>query len=394
MRGSLSIIRVKNFKAVADSGQLKLGPLSVFIGNNGTGKSSIVEALQTLQRLVLTDIDEAMRPFKGLEHVRHKRSAVPQGRQAGNDVSRAFHPMEFVLRGRLQRGSEGNVSRTRFRSETHINEETSGNRYLIPVDDVRENVDTVPKPERPRPPKEPGIAGRLRAELGPFIRRWQFLSLDPSFMGEPIPSHRGSEPLLLHPSGSNLADYIWHIDRHYRDAGVLALRGIRETIKFVLPYAASMDSQLTTEIQRQAWLTMTEASASKIRKPFTIPGWMLSTGTMRVLALLAVFRHPEPPPLICIEEIENGLDPRTLRLVANEIQTLVESKRSQVILTTHSPYLLDLLPLSSIVMTQRTPKGVTFTRPERDQNVREWAKDFAPGQLYMMGRFRTRGGTD
>jgi len=39
---------------------------------------------------------------------------------------------------------------------------------------------------------------------------------------------------------------------------------------------------------------------------FKIPDWLLSSGTLRILALLALFRHPTPPPLIVIEEIENG----------------------------------------------------------------------------------------
>lgn len=388
MRGSLSLIRVKNFKAVADSGSLKLTPLTTFIGNNGSGKSSIIEALLTLQRLVLSDIDEAMRPFKGMEHVRHKRAAVPHGRRAGAAASTAFHAMEFVLRGKLQLGTGSVQKRTRFRSETHLNEEASGNRYFVPVDDVRHEPGKVLKPERPRAPKVSGVPARLRDEVGPFIRRWQFLSLDPAFIGEPVPTRRGSEPTLLHPTGSNLADYLQHIVSDYHDAGVRALQGIREAMEFVLPYAASVDPQLAVELQRQAWLVVTERTTSKLRRSIQIPGWMLSTGSMRVLALLAVFRHPEPPPLICIEEVENGLDPRTLRLVVNEIQSLVESKRSQVIVTTHSPTLLDMIPLSSIVMTERTAKGVMFTRPADDDSVKKWAQDFAPGQLYTMGRFR------
>ena len=62
-------------------------------------------------------------------------------------------------------------------------------------------------------------------------------------------------------------------------------------------------------------LEMTEAD-------FKVMGWLLSTGTLRVLALLALFRHPEPPPLIVIEEIENGLDPRTIHLIVEEIYEL------------------------------------------------------------------------
>ena len=50
-----------------------------------------------------------------------------------------------------------------------------------------------------------------------------------------------------------------------------------------------------------------------------VPGWLLSTGTLRILALLACLRHPDPPPLLVVEEIENGLDPRTIHLLVEEI---------------------------------------------------------------------------
>ena len=47
----LKTIRVRNFKAIRDTGVLKLSPLTVFIGNNGSGKSSVLEALETFQEL-------------------------------------------------------------------------------------------------------------------------------------------------------------------------------------------------------------------------------------------------------------------------------------------------------------------------------------------------------
>jgi predicted ATPase len=91
-----------------------------------------------------------------------------------------------------------------------------------------------------------------------------------------------------------------------------------------------------------------------------------------------------------IEEIENGLDPRTLHLLVEEIRTLVESGRSQVIVTTHSPYLLDLLDLSHIVMVERINGQPTFTRPGNETALRKWAKDFSPGRLYTMGLFNKK----
>jgi len=90
--------------------------------------------------------------------------------------------------------------------------------------------------------------------------------------------------------------------------------------------------------------------------------------------------------------LENGLDPRTIHLVVEEIRQFVESGRGQVVITTHSPYLLDLLHLSQIVVVERDSKGApTFRRPATDKALKEWAKDFAPGQLYTMGKLTREG---
>ena len=50
----LDTINVKNFKAVRDSGTVKLGPLTALVGNNGSGKSSLIEALETYHCLLYT----------------------------------------------------------------------------------------------------------------------------------------------------------------------------------------------------------------------------------------------------------------------------------------------------------------------------------------------------
>jgi len=106
--------------------------------------------------------------------------------------------------------------------------------------------------------------------------------------------------------------------------------------------------------------------------------------------LLAVLRHPKPPPLIVIEELENGLDPRTIHLIVDEIREVVESEASQVIITTHSPYLLDLLDLSHVVLVERIDEQPVFTRPADEASLQTWRKKFGPGKLYTMNRLGSR----
>ena len=94
---------------------------------------------------------------------------------------------------------------------------------------------------------------------------------------------------------------------------------------------------------------------------------------------------PEPPLLLVVEEIENGMDPRTLHLLVEEIRAATAAGRTQVIAITHSPYFLDLLDLSHIVVVDRIDGQPTFTRPDKEA-LANWAESFAPGRLYGMGR--------
>ena len=149
-------------------------------------------------------------------------------------------------------------------------------------------------------------------------------------------------------------------------------------LRYVLPFALDLQPTPTSELERTFYLKLKEGD-------FEVPGWLLSTGTLRIVALLACLRHPEPPPVLVVEEIENGLDPRTLHLVVEEIRAAVATGRTQVIATTHSPYLLDLLDLSHIVVVERENGEPRFTRPN-EAELAEWSKSFSPGRLYTMGR--------
>src|SRR5437868_2384436 len=68
----LRSFRLKNFKAVRDSGVINFTPLTVFIGGNGSGKSSIIEGLEILHIIATEDLDRALQAWRGFEHIANK----------------------------------------------------------------------------------------------------------------------------------------------------------------------------------------------------------------------------------------------------------------------------------------------------------------------------------
>ena len=105
-----------------------------------------------------------------------------------------------------------------------------------------------------------------------------------------------------------------------------------------------------------------------------LPASRLSDGTIRFIALLAILCHPEPPPLICIEEPEIAMHPDSLGLIAELLRKA--SERTQIIVTTHSPELVGLLPpepeAEFVVVCERdAEEGTRFHRPSYAE-LRDW----------------------
>ena len=116
----------------------------------------------------------------------------------------------------------------------------------------------------------------------------------------------------------------------------------------------------------------------------TIPASRLSDGTLRWLSLLTVLLHPDPPPLVCIEEPELGLHPDMIQPLSELL--LNASQRMQLIVTTHSADLIDGLsdkPDSVIVCERST--GSSCLKRLNSTSLSEWLDRYRLGQLWRTG---------
>ncbi len=176
------------------------------------------------------------------------------------------------------------------------------------------------------------------------------------------------------PDGQNLISVLHTLyteDREFKNEVGMAMKTAfgDDFDELVFPPAADQRIQL-----RVRWKSLKrEQSAAD-----------LSDGTLRFLFLLAVLGSPSPAPVIAIDEPETGLHPSMLPIVAE--YAVEASSRTQVILTTHSPQLLDAFhdtrPSTTVT---RWCAGETVLRKLEGEALDYWLKEYSLGSLYRSG---------
>lgn len=116
-----------------------------------------------------------------------------------------------------------------------------------------------------------------------------------------------------------------------------------------------------------------------------IPATRMSDGTLRYLCLLSILLHPDPPPLVCIEEPEIGLHPDIIVRLAHLMEEA--SERMQLIVTTHSDALVAALSgvPEAVVICERDENGSTTMRRLSREDLGEWLDRYTLGDLWMKG---------
>lgn len=383
-------IAVNNFKALRASGVVRLKPLSVVIGNNGSGKSSLMEAVETYVRVVNSGLEAAMDVWQGFEHIRHKAAHARQTSDVAPDKQQ--NPMRMELKLAAEKG----VAKLRLEA----NVRNAGNLLYIQQEVCEYDQSSVVRSAvETKSNQSLGVvaSANLQADvqtalksitsndsllpyLGPFdaitrdLRQMLFLRLNPDAIGQLQSARRSDRRVQLASDGANVAEYL--IDLRERSAA--AFEEVTYALQYVLPYASDVEPKvLDAGILRRSYVQLLEDR-------YEIPGWLMSSGSLRVLPLIATLLDPDPPPVVFIEEVENGLDPRTVGLVVDLMRSAAQSGRTQVIATTHSPYLLDMLDLDDVLLCERGDKGPAFSWPASRKEMKAWRDKFMPGRLYTM----------
>ncbi|MDY7010776.1 MAG: AAA family ATPase [Planctomycetota bacterium] len=109
----------------------------------------------------------------------------------------------------------------------------------------------------------------------------------------------------------------------------------------------------------------------------------VSDGVMLSLAFIALAYSLEPPKILLIEEPENGVHHASLKEIISTLRELSENKRVQIILTTHSPYLLDLVEPEEVRVFAKNKEGAVHAAKLSDHpEVEDLKKHFMTGEIW------------
>ncbi len=109
----------------------------------------------------------------------------------------------------------------------------------------------------------------------------------------------------------------------------------------------------------------------------------VSDGVMMSLAFLVLCHKPCSPKILLIEEPENSVHHASLKDIVDTLKQLSKEKNVQIILTTHSPYLVDLVEPEEVQVFEKRDDGTVSAKPLTEfPNVVEMKKHFMTGEIW------------
>jgi predicted ATPase len=382
----IEALRVQNYRALRDVHLKGLSPLTVFLGPNGSGKSTVFDVFAFLSECFTLGLRRAWDKRGRFKELRTRDAKGPiQIELKYREKPKGVPPISYHLE--IDEDSKGPVVAREWLRWTR----TGGAGHPFHFLDFRNGSGDVVSGEMPdehdervheRLDSPDMIAANTLGQLAKhprvsalrrFITGWHlsYLTAD-NARGTPEagPQER------LSSTGDNLPNVIQYLKEQHPER----LQAVLTTLARRVPRLERVDADPMAD--GRLLLTVKDA-------PFSRPvlARFASDGTLKMLAYLTLLYDPEPPQLIGVEEPENQLHPRLLPELAEECRNA--SARSQVLVTTHSPFFVNGLRPKELWVLYRDGKGYTQAKQAyKMQGVREMVEAGATlGDLWMEDYF-------
>jgi predicted ATPase len=351
----LSNLTIKGFRSIRELKDLSLASLNVLVGANGAGKSNFVDFFRMLRAMSDGGLASFVRESGGADGFCFDGPKITPKIEA--ELAFGENKYRFSMRaevnGAMSVLSEGALW-------------TGGG-------DWSDDAGAQPESRLKSWVNSSGLVGRFGKKhyVAQSVSSWVIYHFHDTSKTAPMRrKHSVSNFRELQSDAGNIAPFM----RRMREKHHLHYRRICDTIRQVAPFFE--DFLLDVEEEGENQLTRLEWRQKGSTFPFQ--PWQLSDGTIRFICLAAALLQPEPPSTVLIDEPELGLHPFALELLASLIHEA--SERTQVIVSTQSPLLLNQFQPEQVIVVDRQDGASRFQRLDA-ASLSHWLNEYSLGEL-------------
>lgn len=356
-----------NFKTHKDT-TVNLSRLTVLLGRNGTGKTSVLDVL------------------RGVSRLEHEMSSMVFRESLDPAVVVRHHPEVDRL-------------------ELAVSSEVDRRKLVVRFD-----------PARPAGPGEENWQAKAWRQSGSLEA-----DADATGLVDTVPSKWGAlrfrerEPTFNWPSLSNAGCFRFDsrvigqpsfaaktptVSEEGRDVGAVlahmklnddpAFDRILEVLRRIVPSVRALRAPPGFDVPREGGAP--KASFSLVFDTDSgrdIPAHAMSEGTLIVLALLTVLHSPARPRLVLLDDIHDALHPvAQIELMEHLMSIIAAANDLQIVATTHSPFIVDGVPPEHVQVFARNPSdGTSVVKPLSEHPAaKRSAGRLSTGQLWTLDR--------
>lgn len=377
-------LQARNYKSLRDV-SVDFGPLTILVGPNGVGKSNIIDCLQFLADATKENLDYAILKRNGMSALRHWS---PKGRPFDVQMDVDFDWTRNVRETVRETGPQENRSSLHSLHFSMILGSERRGEYMV----KSETLEITGKPKQGierhgttlrRGGKEQDLIvpenslAALRfyspdsGEFQRFLYNSERYIIFPDLLRDP---QRSANDDILLPKAENLAAVL----RRMQKRNPQQFAQLENALSAVIPQISDVSVQ-----QVGSFLSVRLAHTKRGDRTPTFDLGMESDGTIRALGLLTALYHQPRPGLLAIEEPELTIHPGAARVIAEVIKEV--SERTQVVITTHDPDLLDWFPPETIRVVSMDD-GETKVEKVPEGKIEQIRQELTtPGELLRLG---------
>lgn len=386
----IEALRVKNFKTFKDIKLTNLPAISVFIGANGTGKTTLFDVFGFLRDSLQDNVKVALQKRGGFKEVvtRGETGPIEIEIKFREDVGKTSPLVTYSLTISLEnhqpvvereilkyrRGQKGKpwhfLDFSKGKGDAITNEENYADKESK-EEKVQQQVDSPDILAL----KGLGQFQRFKA-ANSFRRLIESWHVSDFHIGDARPSQEAGYAEHLSTRGENMPLVAQYLYENHPDIFRHILKKMAERVPGVSKVEATNtdDGRILLKFQDGSF-----------KDPFIAR--YVSDGTIKMFAYLLLLHDPKPHPLLCVEEPENQLYPSLFSGLVEEFRDYAD-KGGQVMISTHSPDVLNCIELNEIFCLSKKQGITVITRASENELLVDLTKEGdLPGALWKQGLF-------